>query len=113
LCQYNNSRPDDGYGRVSIVEPYSLPGAGLLFGPVTGKLGFVFTEFSDAKRLMEEDILKKVARRQHHSVISPGVNFTNVLRAAFSQVDPKSVKNTVKPIVSFYTFGICGHKSCT
>ncbi len=62
---------------------------------------------------MEEDILKKVARRQHHSVISPGVNFTNVLRAAFSQVDPKSVKNTVKPIVSFYTFGICGHKSCT
>jgi len=42
-----------------------------------------------------------------------GVNFTNVLRAAFTLVDPESFKNTVKSSVSFYAFGICGRKSCT
>ncbi len=31
--------------------------------------------------------------------VTPGVNFTNVLRAAFAQVDPKSVKNTVKSLM--------------
>ena len=41
-----------------------------------------------------------------------GVNFANVLRTAFMLVDPKSVKNTVKSSVSFYSFGICRRKSC-
>ncbi len=40
------------------------------------------------------------------------VNFTNVLHVAFTLIDPKSVKNTVKSSVSFYAFGICKHKSC-
>ena len=30
------------------------------------------------------------------SVTKPGVNFTNVLRAAFTRADPKSAKKTVK-----------------
>ncbi len=36
------------------------------------------------------------------------VNFTNILRAAFTLVDPESVKNAFKSSVSFYAFGICG-----
>jgi len=36
----------------------------------------------------------------------PGVNFTNILLAAFTLVDLKGVKNTVKSSVSFYAFGI-------
>ncbi len=43
----------------------------------------------------------------------PSVNFTNVLWAAFAQVDPKSVNNTVKSCVSFYAFVICERKCCT
>jgi len=31
----------------------------------------------------------------------PGVNFTNVLRKAFTLVDPDSIKNTVKSLESF------------
>ncbi len=42
-----------------------------------------------------------------------GVNFINVLCTAFAFIDPKSVKNTVEPLVSFYAFGICSHKRCT
>jgi len=42
----------------------------------------------------------------------PGVNFINILRAAFTLVDPESVKNTVKSSVSFHAFGIYEHKSC-
>jgi hypothetical protein len=42
-----------------------------------------------------------------------GVNFTNVLRTAFTLVDCKSVKNTFKSPESFYAFGICERKSCT
>jgi len=43
----------------------------------------------------------------------PGVNFTKVLHTAFTPVDPKSRKNTVKASVSFYAFGIYKCKSCT
>ncbi len=39
--------------------------------------------------------------------LTPCVKFTNVLRAAFTLIDPKSIKNTVKSSVSFYAFGIC------
>ncbi len=35
-----------------------------------------------------------------------GVNIINILCTAFALVDPKSVKNTVKSLVSFYAFGI-------
>jgi len=41
-----------------------------------------------------------------------GVNFINILQAAFMLVDPESVKNTVKSSVSIYAFGICAPKSC-
>jgi len=42
----------------------------------------------------------------------PGVNFTNVLRAAFMLIDPESIKNTVNSSVSFLAFMICQRKSC-
>jgi len=45
--------------------------------------------------------------------LTPRVDFTNVLRTAFTLVDPESVKNTVKSLVSFYAFGICERKSST
>jgi len=41
----------------------------------------------------------------------PGLNFINVLRTAFTLVDPESAKNTVKSLVSFYAFGIYERKS--
>jgi len=41
------------------------------------------------------------------------VNFINVLRTAFTLVDPESVKNTVKSSASFYAFEIIVRKSCT
>jgi len=34
-----------------------------------------------------------------------GVNFTNLLHAAFMLIDPKSAKNTVKPSVIFALLG--------
>jgi len=43
----------------------------------------------------------------------PGVTFINVLHSALTLVDPESVKNTVKSLVPFYTFGICRGKSCS
>jgi len=36
---------------------------------------------------------------------TPGVNFTNALLAAFTLVDPESIKNTVKSSVSFMLLG--------
>jgi len=44
---------------------------------------------------------------------STGVNFTNILRAAFTHADPESAKNTVKLSVFFCTFGIWAGKSCS
>jgi len=52
-------------------------------------------------------------RFQFNRMNKSGLNFINVLRTAFTLVDPKSVKNTVKSSVSFYSFGICRHKNCT
>jgi len=40
-------------------------------------------------------------------------NFINDLCAAFTLVDPESVKNAVKSSVSFYAFRLCACKSCT
>ena len=47
------------------------------------------------------------------NALKSGVNFTNVLQAAFTLIDPKSIKNSVKLPVSFYSFGIYKRKSCT
>jgi len=41
----------------------------------------------------------------------PGVNFINVLQAAFTHADPESAKKTVKSAVLFYAFGTYVHKS--
>jgi len=61
-------------------------------------------------------VLKKTRKEdkiRNYTGSNLGLNFINVLRTAFSLVDPESVKNTVKSSVSFYTFGICACKSCT
>jgi len=44
---------------------------------------------------------------------TPGVNFINVLRTAFTHVDPECAKKDVKSAVSFGTFGNYERKSCT
>jgi len=44
--------------------------------------------------------------------LTSGVNFTNISHAAFTCTDPKRLKNSVKLSVSFFSFGICAHKSC-
>jgi len=38
-------------------------------------------------------------------IVTSGVNFTNVLRAAFALADPKSAKGTVKLSVFFVLLG--------
>jgi len=44
---------------------------------------------------------------------SPGVNFINVLRAAFMLVDPESVKKYSQVVNLFFgAFGMCARKSC-
>ena len=45
--------------------------------------------------------------------VMPGVNFTNILQAAFTRADPKSAKKTVKLSSFFCAFGICARKSCS
>jgi len=46
-------------------------------------------------------------------ILTPGINFINILRTAFTRTDPKCAKKTVKSAVSFGTFGTYGCKSCT
>jgi len=44
--------------------------------------------------------------------LTTGVNFVNILRAAFVQADPKSAEKTDDLIDCISCgFGICGHKS--
>jgi len=44
--------------------------------------------------------------------LTPGLNFINVLRTAFTHVDPECKKNPVKSIVSFGAFVTYERKSC-
>jgi len=54
-------------------------------------------------------------RKSDKQAISPtfyllwnsGVDFINILHAAFTLVDPESIENTVNSSVPFNTFGIC------
>ncbi len=50
---------------------------------------------------------------QQNDSRTPGVNFINVLCTAFTHVDPKRLKKTVMSALSFCTFGLREHKSCT
>jgi len=43
--------------------------------------------------------------------LSPGVNFINVLQAAFACADPKSVKKTVKLSIFFALLGSAREKA--
>jgi hypothetical protein len=45
--------------------------------------------------------------------VTPGVDFINVLRAAFAREDPKSTKKYSKVVRLFCTFGIFLCKSCS
>jgi len=57
----------------------------------------------------EPDLLRRVEvreRRVHHlREQQPGVNFTNVLRAAFTLINPESVKKIENLTVSFTLLG--------
>ena len=54
----------------------------------------------------------KVARRMLVK-LTPGANFINVLQAAFTLTDPKSIKKLLDLTVFFCAFGICERKSCS
>jgi len=43
--------------------------------------------------------------------LTPGVNLTNILEAAFTRADPKSAKKMVNLTVFLGAFGICARKS--
>jgi len=43
------------------------------------------------------------------SVQTPGVNFINILQAAFTGEDPKSAKKYSKVVSLLCAFGICAH----
>jgi hypothetical protein len=43
---------------------------------------------------------------------TPGLNFINILRTAFTHVDPEYAKKTVKSAASFGAFGTYERKSC-
>ena len=49
---------------------------------------------------------------QNLNTMGSGVDFINILQAAFACADPESEKNSVKSSVSFHAFGIFSHKSC-
>jgi len=51
--------------------------------------------------------------RMYLNLKIPGVNFINILRAAFTREEPESAKKTVKLSIFFCAFGICAHKSCS
>ncbi len=57
--------------------------------------------------------------RPHHvlayavGAYAAGVNFINILRAALTNTDPKSVKKTDRLTVFFSTYGIFERKSCS
>ncbi len=83
---------------------------------------FLLCQYFCAKKIHSQNITREKLREalwykkflgKMFMMFSPGVNFTNILRAAFTLVDPKSVKNTVKSSVSFYAFRICVRKTCT
>ncbi len=65
-----------------------------------------------AKKLQSQTVNIEKLLVKFCFIHQPCVNFTNVLCAAFMLVDPKSVKSTVKSLVSFYAFRICVRKSC-
>ena len=48
------------------------------------------------KEALEAENLKPYLMAQPLGYRTPGVNFTNILRAAFTRADPKSAKKTVK-----------------
>jgi len=48
-----------------------------------------------------------------NGIKTPGVNFTNVLSAAFTLVGPKSAKGHYRLECLFCAFGIYVRKSCT
>jgi len=52
------------------------------------------------------------SQKRKKTLLWSGVNFINILQAAFTHQDPKSAKNTVKFPVFFCAFGIWAHKSC-
>jgi hypothetical protein len=56
-------------------------------------------------------ITQQIALSLRQVVTSAGVNFTNVLRAAFMLADHKSAKKDSQVVSLFWAFGICAVKS--
>ncbi len=68
---------------------------------------FVFAVFS-----LVPLVVKSFSQIFTEESMRTGVDFTNILHAAFTCADPKSIKNTDDLTVFFGAFGICPRKSC-
>jgi hypothetical protein len=62
------------------------------------------SQIYNSKKATFESVNRDLGER-HKLATSPGVNFINVIQAAITLVDPKSMKNTVKSLVSFLLLG--------
>jgi len=62
---------------------------------------FICLQSSICNILAKENCHKKAARKMLVKSMIAGVNFTNILRAAFMLAHPKSTKNAVKLSVFF------------
>jgi len=62
--------------------------------------------------LFEEPLMSKLVLFFYYVGLAPGVNFINILRTAFTLVDPESIKRYWWLNCIFCAFGIYEHKSC-
>jgi hypothetical protein len=62
----------------------------------------------------QKNIGAKAVHKMLMKLTAVGVNFINILQAAFSHADPESAKNvTVWSALLFYAFGTYKRKSCS
>jgi len=77
----------------------------------------VLSYFRQSQNITREKLPKRLSYKKGMCktlmILTPGLNFINVLSTSFMHAKPKSVKKTVKSSVSFYAFGIYVRKSCT
>ena len=70
----------------------------------------VGTQFKNVRKLLKKEDF--MFDSSFHSS-PPWVNFTNILRAAFTFADPESAKKLLDLIVFFCAIGVCRRKSCS
>jgi len=113
-CQY--SRPKNDLDRLIVSF-------GSYFGPPGANFIYIYTRlFCTEFWCQSQNITRKSCQKRRLykqstwkmlMKLTPGLNFINVLRTAFTLTDPESVKDTDDLTVFFYPLGIYVCKSCT